>query len=181
MYVYLWYYYKNSIIHVCIFHSGKPVILLSGDDDGRAYMFEPNSQSPDDWSYTKVTFCDAGDGTVGELSAGDIDADGYLEVIVPSYSKDEVIVYSFKPEEAVQTTIVGWSCVTCKFMLFEKCRLYTRTRKIGHVRACVLTPTCRLSMVLFCFLVLQVCLNNAKSVVLAWSSEWHTLSTYFVN
>lgn len=87
--------------------SGKPVILLSGDDDGRAYMFEPNSQNPDDWSYRKVTFCDAGTGTVGELSAADVDADGYVEVFVPSYSKNEVLVYSFKPEPALATAIVG--------------------------------------------------------------------------
>lgn len=75
----------------------KPVILLSGDDDGRAYMFEADSQNPNDWSYTKTTFCDAGDGTVGELSTGDVTNDGYLEVFVPSYSQNEIIVYSFKP------------------------------------------------------------------------------------
>ena len=78
--------------------------MLSGDDDGRAYSYEAKSQDPNDWTYTKTTFCDAGSGTVGELSAGDVDNDGYTDVFIPSYSKSEVLVYTFAPE---QTSIVG--------------------------------------------------------------------------
>jgi len=70
-------------------------------------MFEPTTQDADDWSYSEVTFCDAGDGTVGEISAGDVDGDGFLEVFVPSYSQNEVIVYSFKPQITEASTIIG--------------------------------------------------------------------------
>lgn len=84
------------------------MILLSGDDDGRAYMFTPNSEDPTDWSYISNTFCDAGDGTVGELAAADVDGDGYVDVFVPSYNQNEVLVYSFKPTTSEgDTTVLG--------------------------------------------------------------------------
>ncbi|XP_045177255.2 uncharacterized protein LOC123537530 [Mercenaria mercenaria] len=85
----------------------KPVILLSGDDDGRAYSYEAQSQDPTDWSYTKTTFCDAGSGTVGELSAADVDNDGFTDVFVPSYSKNEVIAYTFAPADDNQLGALG--------------------------------------------------------------------------
>lgn len=88
-------------------HSEKPVILLSGDDDGRAYLFQPRSPNPTDWTYSEDVFCDAGTGTVGELSAADVDDDGYLEVFVPSYTENEVIVYSFAPSVTDETSVLG--------------------------------------------------------------------------
>ncbi|XP_052799628.1 uncharacterized protein LOC128231181 [Mya arenaria] len=78
-------------------NTSKPVILLSGDDDGRAYVFEAASQDPAAWAYNKQVFFDAGDATVGELSAADVDNDGYTDVFVPSFNGNEVIVYSFRP------------------------------------------------------------------------------------
>lgn len=83
----------------------KPTILLSGDDDGRAYSYEAKSLDPTDWSYTKTTFCDAGSGTVGELSAADVDNDGFTDVFVPSYSQNEVIVYTYAPAINDQTAV----------------------------------------------------------------------------
>ncbi len=35
---------------------------------------------------------------VGQLSAADVDGDGYSEVFVPGYFKDRMFVYTFKPE-----------------------------------------------------------------------------------
>jgi len=72
------------------------VILLSGDDDGRAYMFEALSQDPFDWTYNKTTFLDVGDGTVGEIAAADVNNDGYVDVFVPSYNGNQVVVFTFK-------------------------------------------------------------------------------------
>ena len=89
--------YKGFIFH----YSKKPVIFLSGDDDGRAYMFEAASENANDWSYTKTSIHDVGVGTVGEVAAADVNNDGYLEVFVPAYNKNEVVVYSFAPPSAV--------------------------------------------------------------------------------
>ena len=68
---------------------------MSGDDDGKAYYFEPVSNNSSDWTYTMMTFLDAGNGTVGELSSADVDGDGFVEVFVPSYATNEVFVYRF--------------------------------------------------------------------------------------
>ncbi|KAH3882509.1 uncharacterized protein LOC127831467 [Dreissena polymorpha] len=86
--------------------NSKPIILLSGDDDGRAYAFEASNVSPTDWNYRKSTFVDAGDGTVGELSAGDVDGDGYSDVFAPSFNENKVYVYSFKTGSG-GSTIMG--------------------------------------------------------------------------
>ncbi|VDI79775.1 Hypothetical predicted protein [Mytilus galloprovincialis] len=76
-------------------NASKPSILLSGDDDGKAYYLEPLSNEPSDWSYSMMMFLDAGDGTVGELSFADVDGDSYVEVFAPSYSTNELFVYRF--------------------------------------------------------------------------------------
>ncbi|KAL4225728.1 hypothetical protein ACF0H5_016417 [Mactra antiquata] len=85
----------------------KPTVLLSGDDDGRAYIYEPLTQDPLDWSYNKTTFCDAGSGTVGEVSAADIDGDGLLEIIVPSYTTGDIFIYSYKQSRVEPGMVVG--------------------------------------------------------------------------
>jgi len=85
----------------------KPVIILSGDDDGRAYSFEATSETPSDWSYNQVTFCDAGSGTVGEISAADVNGDGYTDVFVPSYTTNEVFVYSYQPRVPMTGAAIG--------------------------------------------------------------------------
>ncbi|XP_052066574.1 uncharacterized protein LOC127706175 isoform X1 [Mytilus californianus] len=76
-------------------NASKPSILLSGDDDGKAYYLEPLSNEPSDWTYSMMMFLDAGDGTVGELSFADVDGDSFVEVFAPSYSTNELYVYRF--------------------------------------------------------------------------------------
>ncbi|XP_071095835.1 uncharacterized protein [Haliotis cracherodii] len=76
--------------------NGKPVIVLSGDDDGRAYVLKPSSTSHGDWTYDKETFLDVGQGTVGEIAIKDVDGDGYGEVFVPAYTQGYVYVYTFR-------------------------------------------------------------------------------------
>lgn len=86
--------------------NNKPIILMSGDDDGRAYMFKAASEDPHDWSYTKTTIHDAGSGsTIGEVSAADVNGDGYTEVFVPSYTHNEIAAYTFAPQSGASGII----------------------------------------------------------------------------
>ena len=64
-------------------------------------MYEANSENANDWSYTKTTIHDAGDGTVGEVAAADVNNDGSLEVFVPAYNKNEIVVYTFASSPVV--------------------------------------------------------------------------------
>ncbi|XP_013394503.1 uncharacterized protein LOC106161970 [Lingula anatina] len=77
--------------------TGKPHILVCGDDDGRAYLLIPQSADPSNWKYSKEVFFDGGKETVGEIAIEDVDGDGFVEVFVPLYYKGEVIVFSFGP------------------------------------------------------------------------------------
>ncbi|XP_069133848.1 uncharacterized protein [Argopecten irradians] len=76
----------------------KPSILLSGDDEGSAFFLEALSADASSWTYNLTTFLQAGDGTVGQISFADADGDGYQEVFVPSYSTNQLYIYTFKPE-----------------------------------------------------------------------------------
>nr|KAG5686829.1 hypothetical protein BaRGS_016684 [Batillaria attramentaria] len=55
--------------------TGKPWIILSGDDDGQAHLLKPASNDASDWSYQQTNFLDVGTGTVGGIAAGDMDGD----------------------------------------------------------------------------------------------------------
>lgn len=74
----------------------KKWILLSGDGAEYAYLLTPDSEDPDDWSYTRqeilYTAC-----TVGEISVGDVDGDGYADFFIPAYEKGQVHAYTFAP------------------------------------------------------------------------------------
>lgn len=84
------------LMYRVLFFFRKPVIVLSGDDDGRAYVLKPSSTSHGDWTYDKETFLDVGQGTVGEIAIKDVDGDGYGEVFVPAYTQGYVYVYTFR-------------------------------------------------------------------------------------
>ena len=77
--------------------SERPNILVSGDDDGRAYILEPLSSDPTNWNYKKNTIFDAGSGTVGQMAFADVDGDGYNDIFIPSYNQATVHVYTFAP------------------------------------------------------------------------------------
>ena len=40
-----------------------------------------------------------GKGTVGTVAVGDIDNDGYADIVVPQFASSVVEVYSFKPAQ----------------------------------------------------------------------------------
>nr|XP_039254892.1 uncharacterized protein LOC120331802 [Styela clava] len=74
----------------------KAHLLVSGDDDGQAYLLVPNTEDPSDWSYTKSTIFRAF-GTVGTMAIGDVDGDGYTEIFIPAYNTKQIIVLTYKP------------------------------------------------------------------------------------
>ncbi len=75
--------------------SGKPWILVSGDGTQRAHILKPTSEDAGNWDYEKTDILDAG-ATVGLSSAADLNGDGLLEVMVPSYDKNVIYVFEFE-------------------------------------------------------------------------------------
>jgi hypothetical protein len=75
----------------------KPWILLSGDDDGRMYILYPDTEARDDWTYRKNILLDTMDTTIGKMAHGDVDNDGYEEIIVAGYSVGQLYVYTYAP------------------------------------------------------------------------------------
>jgi hypothetical protein len=71
----------------------KPVIILSGDDDGCVYILEAvHDDDPSDWQYNMKTIHQY-TGTVGQVSIEDVDNDGHPELFVPAYNEGIVYIY----------------------------------------------------------------------------------------
>lgn len=71
----------------------KPVIFLSGDDDGCVYKLEAvHDDDPLDWQYD-MTILHQYTGTIGQLSIEDVDNDGHPELFVPAYNEGMVYIY----------------------------------------------------------------------------------------
>jgi len=78
--------------------TGKPWILMSGDDEGTCYYYVPNSEDPSDWTYEQVLFLDNGEGNiVGKPSVADFDGDGYAEMFVAAWTEGALRAYTFAP------------------------------------------------------------------------------------
>ena len=91
------------VITVMILHrfSSRPLVLVSGDDDGRAYFLEPRSNNTQDWTYTKNVFHDAGSGTVGQIAFADVDGDDFIDLFVPNYNLNDISVYTFAQSDHI--------------------------------------------------------------------------------
>ncbi len=78
-------------------YRNKPLIILSGDDNGHVYLFEnDNDSDPSVWTYTYESFFYA-KGTVGAPAVKDVDGDGFMEIFVPAYTEGTINTYTFKP------------------------------------------------------------------------------------
>lgn len=72
----------------------KPVIILSGDDDGRLYLLEAvHDDDPSNWEYTLTKLYESGGSIVGQSSVQDVDNDGYPEIFVPVYHWNTILIY----------------------------------------------------------------------------------------
>ncbi|XP_063408011.1 uncharacterized protein LOC134691412 [Mytilus trossulus] len=78
-------------------NNGKPLILLSGDDDSHAYILNADSESVSNWSYHSKKILDTKGGTVGGITSHDIDGDGHLEIFVPAYSNNLIHIFKLLP------------------------------------------------------------------------------------
>ncbi|XP_002127502.2 uncharacterized protein LOC100183211 [Ciona intestinalis] len=74
--------------------TGKPFIMVSGDDDGNAYVLTADSEDANQWSYSQTTIF-KGSGTVGGIAVGDVDGDGFMEVFIPAYTMKEITVMTY--------------------------------------------------------------------------------------
>ena len=93
----VWLLRHKALYPVCGPSDRKPNILVSGDDDGQAYLVQPSSSDLSDWSYQQSVFLDVGTSTVGAIASADVDGDGYNEVFVPSFDEGLVYVFTFAP------------------------------------------------------------------------------------
>ena len=80
---------------------GKPLIVLSGDDEGTAYVLYPNSQATSDWSYRREKIFQIDDSVwywiVGNLATADVDGDGWQEIFLSAYGESRIHVFTFAP------------------------------------------------------------------------------------
>lgn len=74
----------------------KPYILVGGDGTQRAHLLRPLSKLARDWSYDMSTIIYV-NCTVGGVSVGDVDGDGYNELFVPAFENGQVHVYTYAP------------------------------------------------------------------------------------
>ena len=70
---------------------GRPHILIAGDGDYSAHLLVPTN---DDTLYQRTLIKNLG-GTVGSITYGDSNHNGWLEFYVPNYDKNYVEVYEF--------------------------------------------------------------------------------------
>jgi len=74
---------------------GRPWLLLAGDDSQLAYQLRPTQQTG--WAYETTTIVSPS-ATVGQISAADINGDGYTEFFVPAYDTGIVYAYTYAPQ-----------------------------------------------------------------------------------
>ncbi|CAF1641317.1 unnamed protein product, partial [Adineta ricciae] len=72
----------------------KPVLILSGDDDGCVYLLEAlHDDDPSNWEYSKKVIHRSSKSTIGQVSVEDVDNDGHPEMFVPAYNEGLVYIY----------------------------------------------------------------------------------------
>merc|ERR1712130_274141 len=81
--------------------SGKEVIWTSGDDDGKIYQHTPVSEESGIWRYntktiyetnSEIEFSSLTGATIGEVTSGDLNADGKTDIFVSNYFLKQILV-----------------------------------------------------------------------------------------
>jgi len=72
----------------------KPILILSGDDDGCVYLVEAiHDDDPLNWEYSAKIIHQSKRSTIGQVSIADVDNDGHPELFVPAYNEGVVYIY----------------------------------------------------------------------------------------
>ncbi|KAJ3217949.1 hypothetical protein HDU67_006977 [Dinochytrium kinnereticum] len=74
--------------------TGKPWIVVAGDGSQKAHLLAPNSENPADWTYTSSILHDCKN-TVGGISTGDVNGDGFTDIFIPCYDNGLLVSYTF--------------------------------------------------------------------------------------
>ncbi len=99
----------------------KPLISLSGDDDGKHYVLYPENPGGDrsDFSYDLYLLVDSGGNTAGTMAVRDLDGDGYVEIVSAGYSAGEV--------REIEMRFFG--CILVSFIFISGLRAHLRSLK----------------------------------------------------
>ena len=72
----------------------KPIILLSGADDGCVYLLEAvHDNDPTDWQYYMTTVYNSTGMSIGDICIDDVDNDGHPELFIPATNEGKVLIY----------------------------------------------------------------------------------------
>jgi hypothetical protein len=70
----------------------KPWIIAGGDGSTKVHRLIPVSDEPGNWSYVEDVMLDS-NSTIGQITFGDIDQDGRLELFVPAYDDNKIHIF----------------------------------------------------------------------------------------
>lgn len=90
--------------------SGKPQILVSGDDGGFVSVLTALSEDSGSWEYSQEWVCNS-TGTMGTPSVADVDGDGFADIFVPFYSSNKVEVYSYEESTPPAPSVACTACL----------------------------------------------------------------------
>ena len=76
--------------------SGKPHIVVAGDGAQMAFLLNPVSSDPNDWTYRQQIILTVKSGVIGQIAVGDVDGDGMSEIFIPAYDENAIHVFSVK-------------------------------------------------------------------------------------
>lgn len=78
----------------------KPYILVSGDASSKVHLLIPHSNNSNNWNYTEKILLSS-NCTIGQLAVGDTNGDGYTEIFVPLFEKNEIHTFTFKDSKVL--------------------------------------------------------------------------------
>jgi len=74
--------------------TGKPSIVVAGDGAQKAYLLNPTTTNPQDWTFNLSVLHNCAS-TVGEISVGDVNNDNIVEIFIPCYDAQLLTIYTY--------------------------------------------------------------------------------------